>query len=113
MAKLNRTVQCAKYPWKKSVNPRDIPDGYCELKHQNLENTIAKDPISSIKFTRAMACHHSEIGDEQFCVGWLHNQLGVGNNIGLRIEMLKYDNAREIKIVGEQHDTFEDTLPKD
>ena len=109
---LKRTKQCAKCPWKKSTNPFDIPDGYCEVKHKNLENTIAKDPIASIKLNRAMACHHSKEGAEEYCIGWLHNQLGVGNNIGIRLEMLNYSNAKDITIVGEQHDKFEDTLPK-
>lgn len=29
--KLNREIQCAKCPWRKSTNPRLIPNGYCEL----------------------------------------------------------------------------------
>jgi hypothetical protein len=47
-----------------------------------------------------------------YCVGWLHNQLGVGNNIGLRIKMMKCDNIAEMKVYGEQHRRFEDTLPQ-
>lgn len=44
------------------------------------------------------------------CIGWVHNQLGVGNNIGLRIKMLYCENAKDIKVVGEQHSKFEDTI---
>lgn len=58
-----------------------------------------------------MACHHSTGSDQMYCVGWLHNQLGPGNNIGLRIKMLSYENDKEIKVYGKQHERFEDTLP--
>lgn len=44
--KLKRTVQCAKCPWKVSTNPHDISNGYCETKHKDLEETIAKDLIN-------------------------------------------------------------------
>lgn len=107
--KLTRIKQCAKCPWKKSTNPFDIPDGYDIEKHKNLSCTIASD--LSMRQTTAMACHHSNGSDQMYCVGWLHNQLGPGNNIGLRIKMMACENIRDIKVVGEQHTTFEDTLP--
>lgn len=110
--KLSRTVQCAKCPWKKSTNPRDIPDGYSEDKHKSLRCTIAQDLFPMDNY-RAMACHHSTKEDMQHCVGWLHNQLGVGNNIPLRLDMLNYSNVGQIQIKGPQHKRFEDTLPKD
>jgi hypothetical protein len=106
--KLKRTKQCAKCPWRKDVDPHDIPNGYCALKHANLESTIAKDPMSSIQQTSAMACHET---DDAHCIGWLVNQLGPGNNIGLRIRMMSCENIGKIKLVGEQHQTFEETLP--
>jgi len=112
---LTRTKQCAKCPWKVSTNPHEIPDGYCEIKHANLKNTIAKEAsLESLnqKEMHVMACHHSNGRDEMYCVGWLHNQLGVGNNIALRIQMLRCENIGKLKIVGEQHKKFEDTLPK-
>jgi hypothetical protein len=43
--------------------------------------------------------------------GWLTNQLGPGNNIGLRIRMISCENAGKIRLKGEQHPTFENTLP--
>lgn len=43
--------------------------------------------------------------------GGLINQLGPGNNIGLRIRMISCDNRDRIKVVGDQHKRFEDTLP--
>lgn len=61
--------------------------------------------------TNIMACHEHEPGDEAHCVGWLMNQLGPGNNIGLRLKMMSCENAKHIKLDGEQHETFEDTLP--
>ena len=108
---LTRTTQCAKCPWKVSTNPHDIPDGYCEIKHANLKNTIAKKEVFSWQF-KAMACHHSNGEDSMYCVGWLNHQLGVGNNIGLRIKMLNCTNISKLKVIGKQHQKFEDTLPK-
>lgn len=110
---LPRTVQCAKCPWKVSTNPHEIPDGYSVDKHKGLACTIATDPVMSVfKQTNAMACHHSTGNDQMYCVGWLHNQLGPGNNIGLRIRMMGCSNAMDIKVKGKQHKHFEDTLPK-
>src|SRR5690242_18785866 len=96
--RLKRTKQCAKCPWRKDVNPRDIPNGYCETKHRALESTIALDPLSSIlQPTRAMACHETH---DSHCIGWLVNQIGAGNNIGLRIRMSDCENVRQIKTIG-------------
>lgn len=107
---LSRTKQCAKCPWKLDTDPFDIPDGYCPVKHANLAQTIAK-PGSLDSTGKAMACHHSQPSDEQYCIGWLYHQLGIGNNIPLRIRMLKCDNLKELTIYGPQHQRFEDTLP--
>lgn len=110
--KLIRTKQCKKCPWKVSTNPFDIPDGYCPVKHKNLKSTIANAGDINFGALNAMACHHSSGDDNMFCVGWLHNQLGIGNNIGLRIRMLKCENLSELKVYGKQHSKFEQTLPK-
>ena len=110
--KLPRTKQCKKCPWKVSTNPYDIPDGYCEIKHANLKETIADPNHINLGVMKAMACHHSSGHDNMYCVGWIHNQLGVGNNIGLRLRMLKCENISELKVYGEQHESFEATLPK-
>lgn len=106
--KLKRVAQCEKCPWLIGVDPFDIPNGYSEAKHRALENTIAhpNDPLFGTG--RAMACHE---GHDAHCIGWLVNQIGYGNNIGLRIKMMSCENARSIKLRGEQHQTFEDTLP--
>ena len=105
--KLKRTVQCQKCPWRVDVDPHDIPNGYDVEKHRALKSTIAR-PGSMHDSGRAMACHET---DEAHCVGWLVNQLGPGNNIGLRMRMIYCENAGKIRLRGEQHETFEDTLP--
>ena len=106
---LKRTKQCAKCPWKVTTDPYDIPHGYSEERHKNLERTIAKD----LRFggsLNVMSCHESPTGDEAHCIGWLADQLGPGNNIGLRLAMMRYDLSK-VELDGEQHETFEDTLP--
>lgn len=107
--------QCAKCPWKVSTDPYDIPDGYCEAKHEALENTIAEPgmitpPGSGL---RMMACHESNPGKELFCVGWFEHQVGVGNNIALRMACATKQIDYDVETVGEQHQRFEDTLPGD
>ena len=80
--------------------------------HQNLDSTIA-DPgaINFGKGIKAMACHNSPEDQQYHCIGWLENQIGVGNNIGLRMQMLNCENADEVEVFGEQHERFVDTLP--
>lgn len=114
MRKLKQTNQCSKCPWRVDVNPHEIPNGYDLDKHKQLQNTIAT--TCNLKHENqnkihVMACHESPVEDQRFCIGWLHNQLGIGNNIALRLHMLNYDNIGKITIVGEQHLTFKDTLP--
>ncbi len=109
--KLKRTKQCAKCPWRKDVNPHDIPNGYDPKKHCALKSTIAKEGDLSAVISgtlHIMACHESH---DAHCVGWVANQLGPGNNIGLRIALSRCENLMDLKLVGGQHETFEDTLP--
>lgn len=98
--KLTRTKQCAKCPWKVSTDPREIPDGYCETKHANLKSTIAEAGVLNFGPMNVMACHHSTGSDNMYCVGWLNYQLGVGNNIGLRLKMMHCENAKDIRVYG-------------
>lgn len=111
----NRNVQCAACPWKRSVVPeRDIPGGYCEAKHEGLRSTIAEPgSVAGLQGgeLRVMACHESPVGDEYPCVGWVLNQLGPGNNIALRF-MARDGCFKDMRTVGPQWDTFEQTLPK-
>lgn len=105
--------QCAKCPWKVSTNPREIPGGYCEAKHQALTSTVATPGcLGGIgKPIRVMACHESAVGRELPCVGWLANQMGPGNNIGLRLAVFSGRIDGNIELVGDQHERLEDTLP--
>lgn len=106
--KLKRTAQCAKCPWLVGTDPHEIPDGYSVEKHRALSRTIA-EPGDLRGSAAAMACHET---DDAHCIGWLVNQVGPGNNIGLRIRMMSCTNADKIRLRGEQHQTFEDTLPE-
>lgn len=108
--KLKRTAQCEKCPWRVAVNPHDIPDGYDVQKHRDLKSTIAEPGDFGSAFTtlHVMACHEAT---DAHCVGWLNNQLGDGNNIGLRMRMSECENINKIRLRGKQHATFEDTLP--
>lgn len=105
--------QCKTCPWRVDCDPeRDIPNGYsCEM-HEGLRQTIA-DPneVSLTQTTVSMACHYSKPGEEFACAGWLHHQLGPGNNIGVRIAVMTGRLPRP-EVDGEQHETFDDTLPE-
>jgi uncharacterized protein DUF6283 len=97
--------QCAKCPWKVSTDPHNIPNGY------RLACTIAKPGDLRVGGLRVMACHEAPVGRELPCVGWLHNQLGPGNNIALRLAALSGRINANVQTVGPQHERFEDTLP--
>jgi hypothetical protein len=107
--RLKRTVQCDKCPWRVDVDPYDIPNGYTVARHRALERTIAKDGAGWEGPLSVMACHELE---NAHCIGWVSNQLGPGNNIALRIRMMFCTNAKAIRVRGEQHERFEQTLPK-
>ena len=108
-------LQCSKCPWKVSTNPYDIPNDYCPTKHANLKDTIAPPEFLIAGSIRIMACHESPTGKELPCVGWFHHQMGVGNNIGLRLAVMSKNIGIDanVQTVGEQHERFEDTLPDD
>jgi hypothetical protein len=58
-----------------------------------------------------MACHYSKPAAEFPCAGWLAHQLGPGNNIGLRL-LAAQGKVPIPELDGEQHEDYEDTLPK-
>lgn len=107
--KLQQTKQCKTCPWIEGNSVKDIPN-YDPNQHLALENTIASDLSFGGQSVNCMACHHSKEGKENMCIGWLNNQLGVGNNIPLRLMMMNYENASDIEVVGDQRDNFEDTF---
>jgi hypothetical protein len=107
--------QCKSCPWRVDCEPeKDIPGGYCVKLHEGLKNTIKSglDSLSAVGgVIRVMACHHSKPGAEFVCAGWLDNQIGPGNNIAARIAVMT--GRWPVPVVdGEQHERFEDTLPK-
>lgn len=103
--------QCAKCPWKVSTDPHDIPNGYDERKHRDLRATMAEPSDLRQVFSGSlavMACHETH---DLPCVGWLVHQLGPGHNMGLRIQALAGLIDADVKTVGDQHRTLEETLP--
>ncbi|HYX22463.1 MAG TPA: DUF6283 family protein [Thermoanaerobaculia bacterium] len=102
--------QCKQCPWKVGSNPRDIPGEYSEDRHRALESTIARDTLFGDAL-RMMACHETMPGKELPCVGWMHHQLGAGNNIMLRFAVISGRVNGDVEVVGPQHERFEDTLP--
>ena len=110
---LLKTKQCKTCPWKVSTRLEDIPL-YDPEAHRGLADTIAPPgeiiPTSGL---RIMSCHYSPDNDPYHCIGWLHNQIGIGNNLALRIRMLSCANGHEIEIHGPQHECFEDTFKRE
>jgi uncharacterized protein DUF6283 len=112
--RLKRTKQCAKCPWRMDVDPNEIPNGYSKHKHAALKSTIAKPGIEATiallksETMHVMACHETH---DAHCVGWLANQLGPGNNIALRLRVRDCANLGQLRLIGAQHEQFEDTLP--
>ena len=105
-------LQCEHCPWKRSTVPeRDIPGGYSAELHRGLAGTIAQ-PGDLRSNGRAMACHESRDSAPPPCVGWMHNQLGAGNNLALRMAVIAGKIDGNVEVVGPQHERFEDTLPR-
>jgi hypothetical protein len=102
--------QCAKCPWKKSTRPENIPNGYTVARHAELASTIAV-PGQLQHELRIMACHETPVGQELPCVGWLAHQLGPGNNLTLRLAVIRGRIATDFELDGDQHPSFEETLP--
>lgn len=109
--RLARTTQCKQCPWRKDAELSKIP-GYERDAHQKLGTSTIAEPGCFGCVTKAMACHESPPGAEQHCVGWLMNQLGPGNNIGLRMWMRLCENSKELRTIGPQYGTFEETLTR-
>lgn len=100
--------QCSKCPWKVGTDPNDIPNGYDAEKHRALKSTVGHTLGTPL---RIMACHETQVGKELPCVGWLENQLGPGNNIALRMQVVSGRIDANVETVGEQHACLEDTFP--
>ncbi|NES93296.1 hypothetical protein [Okeania sp. SIO2B9] len=96
--KLSQTKQCSNCPWLQNSNPYQI-NGYCREDHIKLESTILSDvsPENQVLAMlegddfQAMLCHHSKKDENNYCIGWLHNQL-ENNNIRLRGRMAELNS---------------------
>lgn len=110
---LQTVWQCRTCPWKVATVPdRDIPNGYSIDLHASLRKTIQSGLDSMFQPCRTvMACHYSKPGEEFVCAGWLYNQIGSGNNIGMRLAVAT-GRMPIPEVDGDQHESFEDTLPK-
>jgi len=102
-SRLKRENQCKKCPWRVSTKPNEIPNGYSLEAHKKLKSTITTGLDLSNR--HVMSCHEE---NKSYCIGWFHNQMGIGNNIRLRLKMINYDLSR-VKVFGKQHDVFEET----
>ena len=102
--------QCRSCPWRVDCVPeRDIPRYDREL-HKSLRGLIVSE-LASLRpgRMRVMACHYSEPGEEFACAGWLHYSIGPGNNIGVRLSVMRGAMPMP-EVDGPQHETFEETL---
>jgi hypothetical protein len=102
--------QCRSCPWRVDCQPiTDIPNYVPEM-HHKLDRTICSGLETLFQKERhIMACHYSKPGEEFPCAGWLSNQLGPGNNLGVRL--LVMTGKMPVPVVdGEQYETFEETL---
>jgi hypothetical protein len=90
---------------------RDIPNYKPEM-HAGLTKTIQSGPESLFGTTRhIMACHYAKPEAEFPCAGWLANQIGPGNNLGMRLAVMT--GKMPVPMTdGAQHERFEDTLSK-
>lgn len=105
MAELKTIKQCKGCPWKVSVDPpRDVPK-YAEGIYDRMRASTRSgiESLSNRPYA-AMACHNQRDGEQRPCAGWLHNQLGVGNNLGVRMRVAA-GKLPVPKVVGEQHET--------
>ena len=104
MSARKTTKQCKACPWRVDVIPaRDVP-GYEPGLYDRMRATLRDGLDSLAPGTRmSMACHHQVDGEELPCAGWIHNQLGVGNNLAVRINVGS-GRLPVPQVIGEQHE---------
>lgn len=103
-----RSRQCSGCPWKKTVDPTDIPNGYDPDRQRKLAVTDGGGLDAFVEavttgIMKVMACHESAVGKEYACVGWLWNQLGVGNNLFLRLRAARGEIPQNLRVYGAQY----------
>lgn len=102
------TKQCPACPWKVATDPEcDIP-GYDVRKHLALARTC---PPEGVIADRVFSCHETREGDEAACVGWLAHGM-EHSNLAVRLAAARGDfDPQRLVLDGEQHASFEATLP--
>jgi hypothetical protein len=99
--------QCKTCPWRVAVTPsRDVPD-YDPGIYDRMRSTLRSGIETLSEKTRViMECHNGKRGDNRACAGWLHHQLGIGNNLAVRLAV-SVGRLPVPKVVGEQHEDLE------
>lgn len=105
---INNPIQCKNCPWKVSADLSKIPN-YDRQQHLDL-NVCIPEHEYDMQFRPIMSCHNSTDTKPEPCIGFLYNQLNIGNNIPLRLRARKIVGIENIVVVGEQLETFEETL---
>ena len=99
--------QCKTCPWRVEVKPsRDVPNydpGIYDRMRASLRTGV--ESIAE-KVRIVMECHNGKRGSDRACAGWLHHQLGVGNNLGVRLAVI-CGRLPAPRVVGEQHEDLE------
>lgn len=99
--------QCGSCPWRAAVVPaRDVPD-YAPGIYARMKASLRTGIESAGEETRiVMECHNGKRGANRACAGWMHHQLGVGNNIGVRLRVMA-GHLPAPKIDGAQHEDLD------
>lgn len=94
--------QCASCPWKRSVNPDSLPGGYGHVDREAVARASIGDTVSLRREAPRMGCHVVRPGPVLPCVGWLVQQLGPGNNLALRMDVMVGRVDGNVETVGPQ-----------
>lgn len=105
---LSHTTQCKTCPWRVEASLEDIPR-YSRAQLEDLEESCNQSGISSLS-SHAMMCHHAKSNEFRPCLGWLVYAIGPGQNFGARMIANNIKNLGDVQLLGEQHETFQDTL---
>ena len=83
-------LPCKTCPWRKSstVGGNDIP-GFSIDMMRNLKNTVGNDDA----FRTIMACHHSPIGKESACRGYV----AIEGNRNINVRILAAQNVIQVR----------------
>lgn len=98
----NPRRQCKTCPWRVENDPMDIPNGPKEAAVDLLSGWSTGLQLAPSRMG-GMGCHQSKMDETDLpCVGWLAWELGPGNNIGLRVRVMRDPRLCNWELVGEQ-----------